>query len=112
MEKNDLIKEKQGELLSINNALNTGLKPSFVRLFIGPFALALLAFLIGKLLKLTDIQSLGLIIVGFLLGLFTLTLRENKRIEKEKAELMNKRLAIQQEIVALIREIKNEDSEI
>lgn len=110
MEKKELIKEKQRELLSINDALNTGLKPSFVRIFIGPFVLALITFLIGKLIKLSDIQSLGLIIVGFLLGLFTLTLRENKRIEKEKAELINKRLAIQKEIVALIREIKSENS--
>ena len=112
MDKKTLIDKKQKELLNINNRLNSGLKPSFGKIFVGPFVLALLAFLIGKLLKLTDIQSLGLIIVGFLLGLFTFTLRENKRIEKEKAELINKRLVIQQEIVALIREVKNEDSEI
>lgn len=48
--------------------------------------------------------------MGFLLGLFTFTFRENKRIEKEKACLIEKRLSLQKEIVELLRDIKNENN--
>lgn len=108
MDKNKLIIEKQKELLNINNKINEGLKPSFPKLFIGPFTLGVLGFLLARLLKLSDTKSIAFIIVGYLIGLVTLTIRENKRIEKEKTELINQRLNLQKEIVELIREMKNE----
>lgn len=112
MDKKKLIIEKQKKLVKINDSLNEGLKPSFGKLFMGPFIFAVVGFILSSLLKLSMTQVLGLVIGGYFLALFILSLRENKRIEKEKAELINKRLVIQQEIVALIREIKNEDSKI
>ena len=112
MDKKELIKEKQKELLAINNKLNEGARPSFGKLFVGPFALGLLGFLISRLVKLRDTQSLGLMIVGYLAGLVILTIKENKRIEKEKADLIDKRLRLQKEVVDLIREVKNEDNQI
>lgn len=110
MDKKILIDEKQKELLNINNRLNSGLKPSFGKIFVGPFLLGLLGFAIAKMIRLNDSQSIGLIIMGFLLGLFTFTFRENKRIEKEKASLIEKRLSLQREIVELLRDIKNENN--
>lgn len=110
MDKKILIDEKQKELLNINNRLNSGLKPSFSKIFVGPFLLGLLGFAIAKMIRLNDSQSIGLIIMGFLLGLFTFTFRENKRIEKEKASLIDKRLSLQKEIVELLRDIKNENN--
>lgn len=110
MDKKELIKEKQKELLVINNKLNEGARPSFGKLFVGPFAIGLGGFFIASLIKLTTTQSLALIFVGYLAGLVILTIKENKRIEKEKADLINKRLELQKEVVGLIREVKNENN--
>lgn len=110
MDKKELIREKQKELLAINNKINEGARPSFGKLFMGPFVIGLGGFFIARLLKLSATQSLALIIVGYLAGLVILTIKENKRIEKEKADLINKRLELQKEVVALIREVKSENN--
>lgn len=110
MDKKELINEKQKELLAINNKINEGAKPSFARLFVGPFAIGLGGFLIASLIKLSTTQSLAFIFVGYLAGLVILTIKENKRIEKEKKDLINQRLKLQKEVVDLIREVRNEDN--
>ena len=43
-------------------------------------------------------------------GLVILTVKENRRIEKEKKDLINQRLKLQKEVVDLIREVRNEDN--
>lgn len=110
MDKKELIKEKQKELLAINNKLNEGARPSFGKLFVGPFVLGLVVFLVSRLVKLTNVQSLAIMIVGYLVGLVILTIKENKRIENEKATLIDRRLRLQKEVVDLIREVKNESN--
>lgn len=110
MDKKELIKEKQKELLAINNKLNEGARPSFGKLFVGPFALGVGCFFLSRLVKLSDVKSLALMIVGYLAGLVILTIKENKRIEKEKEDLINQRLKLQKEIVDLIGEVKNESN--
>ena len=112
MDKKKLIIEKQKELVKINDSLNEGLKPSFGKIFMGPFIFAVAFFILASLLKLSMTQVLGLVIGAYFLSLFVLSLRENKRIEKEKRDLIEKRLALQKEIVELLREAKNEDSKI
>ena len=110
MDKKELINEKQKELLAINNKINEGAKPSFARLFVGPFAIGLGGFLIASLIKLSTTQSLAFIFVGYLAGLVILTVKENRRIEKEKKDLINQRLRLQREIVKLIKELRNENN--
>lgn len=110
MEKSELLAKKQEELQVINKKINEGLKPSFLQIFIKPFGMGIFGFILALILNFSDSQKIGVVFVFYFLSLFFFTIRDKKKIEKEKERLVAKRLEIQKEIVKLMREVKNERS--
>ena len=110
MENSELLAKKQEELQVINKKINEGLKPSFLQTFIKPFGMGILGFILALILNFSDSQKIGAVFVFYFLSLFFFTIRDKKKIGKEKERLIAKRLEIQKEIVKLMREVKNERS--
>lgn len=110
MEKKKLLAKKQKELLEINKILNEGLEPKFLRTFLRPFGVGIVGLIIAYMLNLTDTQKIGMVFAFYFLSLFIFTIRDKKKIEKEKERLIEKRLEMQKEIVKLMREVKNESN--
>lgn len=110
MEKKKLLAKKQKELLEINKILNEGLEPNFLRTFLRPFGVGIVGLIIAYMLNLTDTQKIGMVFAFYFLSLFIFTIRDKKKIEKEKERLIEKRLEMQKEIVKLMREVKNESN--
>lgn len=108
MENSELLAKKQEELQVINKKINEGLKPSFLQIFIKPFGMGIFGFILALILNFSDSQKIGVVFVFYFLSLFFFTIRDKKKIEKER--LIAKRLEIQKEIVKLMREVKNERS--
>lgn len=110
MENSELLAKKQEELQVINKKINEGLKPSFLQIFIKPFGMGILGFILALILNFSDSQKIGAVFVFYFLSLFFFTIRDKKKIGKEKERLIAKRLEMQKEIVKLMREVKNERS--
>ena len=108
MEKRKLLAKKQKELLEINKKINDGLNPSFIKTFLRPLIIGILGLILGQILSFSDTQKIGMVLIFYFLSLFFFTIRDKKKLEKEKAGLIEKRLEMQKEIVGLMREIKNE----
>ena len=110
MEKKKLIAKKQKELLNLNEKINEGHQPSFLISFLRPLGFGIFGLILGHFLGFSDSQKIGALFGFYFLSLFIFTIRDKKKIEKEKEKLIEKRLEMQREIVNLMREIKNESN--
>ena len=110
MEKKKLLEKKQKELLDLNKKINGEMHPSFISTFVRPLGIGLVGLIIAYLFNFSDTQKIGMVLVFYFVSLFFFTIRDKKKIEKEKARLIEKRLEMQKDIVNLMREIKNESN--
>lgn len=110
MEKRKLLDKKQKDLLEINKKINGDLNPSFIKTFLRPLGFGIIGLIFAYFLNFSDTQKIGMVLAFYFLSLFFFTIRDKKKIEKEKEKLIEKRLEMQKEIVKLMREIKNESN--
>lgn len=110
MEKRKLIAIKQKELQSLNEKINEGNQPSFIKSFLRPLGFGIFGLILGHLLGFSDSQKIGTLFVFYFLSLFIFTMMDKKKFEKEKERLIEKRLEMQKELVKLMREVKNESN--
>lgn len=110
MKKSELLAKKQKELQTLNERINEGLQPSFLQTFIRPLGMGILGFILAHILSFSDSQKIGMVFGFYFLSLFFFTIRDKKKIEKEKERLIAKRLEMQKELVKLMREVKNESN--
>ncbi|WP_296114644.1 hypothetical protein [uncultured Anaerococcus sp.] len=108
MSKREILVEKQEELRKLNEKINKNKKPAFIKSLLKPLGLALVSLALAKVLKFSDSQSLGLVILVFFISIFIFTAMDKKKIQARDKDLKNKRISLQKEIVGLMREVKNE----
>lgn len=110
MEKRKLIAIKQKELQSLNQKINEGHQPSFIKSFLRPLGFGLFGLILGHFLGFSDSQKIGALFGFYFLSLFIFTMMDKKKVEKEREGLVEKRLEMQKELVKLMRDLKNESN--
>jgi hypothetical protein len=95
------LKEKNDNINDLRSSI------SFVHLFIVPLIIAaMVTFITMKFSLLTSNQSAGCFIITFIISLSFSTYLNKSRINKRKKELVEQRLALQKELVAKGKELR------
>ena len=110
MDKKIELEYKRKELKNLQEKINKGYKPGFIKFFIRPLMAAVLGGLLISRFIADDIKKVGTFVFLYFLFLIIFALYDKKKIENEKSRDIEKRLRLQKEIVSLGKEIRNENS--
>lgn len=110
MDKKIQLENKKKDLKNLQEKINKGYKPGFIKFFIRPLLVGGLGGLLISRFIVDDIKKVGVFVFLYFLFLIIFTFYDKKKIENEKARDIEKRIKLQKEIVSLGKEIRNENS--
>ena len=110
MDKKTQLENKKQDLKNLQEKINKGYKPGFIKFFIRPLLTGGLGALLLSRFIADDIRKVGVFVFLYFLFLIIFTFYDKKKIENEKARDIEKRIKLQKEIVSLGKEIRNENS--
>lgn len=110
MDKKIELENKKQDLKNLQEKINKGYKPGFIKFFIRPLMAGGLGVLLLSRFIADDIKKVATFVFLYFLFLIIFAFYDKKKIENEKSRDIEKRLRLQKEIVSLGKEIRNENS--